>query len=153
VHYARLVRKLREVIKEKRRGKLRKGVLLHHDNAPVYTSHAAVATIHVCGFKLLPHPPYSPDLAPSDFHLFKHLNDSLRGRVFEDDEAVIMAVNEWIVEQDKNLFLVGVRTLEQRWESCVALQGNYVEKLYNDFDVSRFLACFSHYLLNADRSL
>jgi len=82
VHYAGLVSKLREVIKEKRRGKL-----LHHDNAQVHTSHAPVATIHECGFELLPHPPYSPDLAPSDFHLFKHLKDSLCGRVFEDDEV------------------------------------------------------------------
>ena len=62
-----------------------------------------------------------------------------------------MAVNEWIEEQDQNISLEGVKKLEQRWESCVALQGSYVEKLWNDFDASQFLACFSHYLLNARR--
>jgi hypothetical protein len=31
-----------------------------------------------------PHPPYSPDLAPSDFHLFGPLKDALRGRRFAD---------------------------------------------------------------------
>jgi len=73
-YYAGLIHKLREVIKEKRRGKLTQGVLLHHDNAPAHTSHVATATIHKCGFELLSHPPYSPDLAPSDFHLFRHLS-------------------------------------------------------------------------------
>ena len=48
-----------------------------------------------------PHSPYSPDLAPSDFHLFRNLKELLRGRAFEDDNAVIMAINEWIEERNK----------------------------------------------------
>ena len=54
MYYAGLIRKLREVrlIKEKRRGKLTQGVLLHHDNTPAHTSHVATATIHDCGFEL-----------------------------------------------------------------------------------------------------
>jgi len=101
VYYAVLIRKLREVIKEKRWGKLTQGELLHHDYAPAHTSHVATTTIHDCGFKLLSHPLYSPDLAPSDFHLFQHLKKSLRGRAFEDDEDVTVAVNEWTEEQDQ----------------------------------------------------
>ena len=124
MYYAGLIRKLREVrlIKEKRRGKLTQGVLLHHDNTPAHTSHVAMVTIHDCGFELLSHPPYSPDLAPSDFHLFRHLKESLHGRAFEDDEDVTVAVNEWIEERDQNFFLEGIKTLEQRWETCVALR-------------------------------
>src|ERR1700743_1771577 len=75
VYSAELIRKLREQIKEKRRGKLIQGVLLHHDNAPAHPSHVAMAAIHECGFELLCHPPYFPDLAPSDFHLFRLLKD------------------------------------------------------------------------------
>lgn len=129
VYYAELIRKLRKTIKEKRRGKLAQGVLLHHDNAPAHTSHVAMAAIHECGFELLCHPPYSPDLAPSDFHLFRLLKDSLRGRVFKSDEDVIQAINEWIQEQEQTLFLNGIKGLEHRWEKCVALLGDYVEKL------------------------
>ena len=44
----------------------------------------------------MPHPPYSPDLAPSDFHIFGPLKDSLRGTHFEDDESVIHAVKTWL---------------------------------------------------------
>ncbi|XP_030003909.1 histone-lysine N-methyltransferase SETMAR-like [Sphaeramia orbicularis] len=67
--YASELRKLKKEIKAKRRGKLRAGVLLLQDNAPVHTAQVAVAEAHNCGFELLPHPPYSPDLAPSDFYL------------------------------------------------------------------------------------
>ena len=70
VYYAEQIRKLRSAIKEKRRGKLSHGVLLHHDNAPAHTSAVAMATIRECGFELLSQPPYSPDLAPSDYHVF-----------------------------------------------------------------------------------
>jgi len=86
-----------------------------------------MTAIHDCGFELLSHPPYSPDLAPSDFHLFRHLKESL-WTGFEDDEAVTVAVNEWIEERHQNFLLEGVKTLEQRWETCIALRGNYVEK-------------------------
>ena len=72
-YYAPLLRKLQEKIKIKRRGKLTKGVLFHQDNAPVHKPVIAMAAIHDCGFKLIEHPPYSPDLAPSDFHLFPKL--------------------------------------------------------------------------------
>jgi len=111
VYYAGLIRKLREVIKQKRCGKLTQGVLLHHDNAPAHSSHVAMTTVLDCFFELLSHPPYSPDLAPSDFHLFRHLKESLCGRAFEDDEAVTMAVNEWIEDRHQNFFLEGVKNI------------------------------------------
>jgi len=69
-HYAELIWKLRSAIKEKRRGKLSHGVLLHQDNVPAHTSAVAMAAIRECGFELLSQPPYSPDLAPSDYHVF-----------------------------------------------------------------------------------
>ena len=69
VYYAELIRKLRSAIKEKRRGKLSLGVLLHQDNASAHISAVAMAAIRECGFELLSQPPYSLDLAPSDYWL------------------------------------------------------------------------------------
>ena len=69
VLYAELIRKLRSAIKEKRRGKLSLGVLLHQDNASAHISAVAMAAIRECGFELLSQPPYSLDLAPSDYWL------------------------------------------------------------------------------------
>ena len=64
---------LREAINEKRQGKLSAGVLLLHDNAPVHMYAKSHATIRQCGFQQLNHPPYSPDLAPSDYFLFPQI--------------------------------------------------------------------------------
>ena len=93
-YYVELIRKLRETIKEKRRAKLAQVVLLHHDSAAAYTSNVVMAKIHECEFELLCHLPYSPDLASSDFHVFRFLKELLLERVFGSDEVVIQAINE-----------------------------------------------------------
>ena len=60
---------LRIVIREKHRGKLSKGILLQQDNARVHTCKIAMDTVERNGYELIPHPAYSPDLAPSDYFL------------------------------------------------------------------------------------
>jgi len=69
-YYADELHKLCEALKSKRRGKLRRGVLLLHDNVPAHTSAVVTSAAAECGYELLPHSLYSPDLAPSDFYLF-----------------------------------------------------------------------------------
>ena len=78
--YANTITALREAIKEKRRGKLSAGMLLLHDNAPVHMSAKYQAAIQQCGFQHLNHPPYSPDLAPSNYFLFRVMKKFLRGK-------------------------------------------------------------------------
>ena len=70
VYYANLLDQLRTAIREKRRGKLSKGVLLQQDNARVHTCKVAMDAVERNGYELIPHPANSPDLAPSDFFLF-----------------------------------------------------------------------------------
>jgi hypothetical protein len=50
--------------------------------------------ITILGCTVLPHPPYSPDLAPSDFHLFGSLKDAISGKRFGGDDEVIEEVAE-----------------------------------------------------------
>ena len=69
-YYSSLLVKLKDIVKEKLRGKFTKGVLYLHDNAP---AHRALATQKKLGFHCLDHPPYSPDLASSDYHLLPGL--------------------------------------------------------------------------------
>jgi histone-lysine N-methyltransferase SETMAR len=59
-----------------------------HDNAPAHTARVAQAAIRNCGFEQLNHQPYSPDLAPSDFYLFRILKKELWGKRFEDDNEL-----------------------------------------------------------------
>jgi hypothetical protein len=48
------------------------------------------------GWTVLPHPPYNPDLAPSDFNLFGPMKDGLCRQHFPDDNVVIKAVRKWV---------------------------------------------------------
>jgi len=63
-YYCKILERLRNSIKQKRRGLLSQGVLLLHDNAPAHRSVIAQQAIRDCGFIQLGHPAYSPDLAP-----------------------------------------------------------------------------------------
>ena len=71
VYYAEELRWLHQEIVNKRRGKLTRGILPLQDNAPAHTSQVAIATMTKCSFKVLPHPPYSQDLAPPDLFVSK----------------------------------------------------------------------------------
>ena len=78
---------------------------------------------------MFPHPPYSPDLAPSDFHLLGPLKkDALRGTRFEDDERVIRAVRTWLREQETSWYTEGMHALVSRWRKAKDVDGDYVEK-------------------------
>jgi transposase len=52
------------------------------------------------GWEILPHPPYSPDLAPSDFYLFPKMKKHLRGQRFHTSEDVQNEVKKWLRTQD-----------------------------------------------------
>ena len=87
--YADLLKNhLHPAIKSKQRGLPSTGVLLQHDNARPHTARSAVATIQDLSFKCLPHPLYSPDPAPSDFHVFGPLKEAMGGKSFRSDEEV-----------------------------------------------------------------
>jgi len=128
IYYIDLIRKARVALKEKGQGKLHLGVLFHQDNAPAHTSSEALAAIRNDGFKLLPHPPYSPDLASSDFYLFPKLKEFTKGREFADDEDVICTANGWLEDQGQKFFYSGIQTLEKSQTNCISVEGNYVEK-------------------------
>jgi histone-lysine N-methyltransferase SETMAR len=70
-------------------------------------------------WEVLEHPPYSPDLAPSDFHLFGPLKHHLSAKHFPDDEAVEREVTEF--------YAAGFQGLVKRWDKCLNVQEEYVE--------------------------
>jgi histone-lysine N-methyltransferase SETMAR len=70
---------------------------------------------------VLPHtPPYSSDLAPSDFHLFGLMKDELRGQHFPDNDAVIAAVRKWVASASANIYEGSMQALVHRWRKCIA---------------------------------
>ncbi|PNF41869.1 hypothetical protein B7P43_G15792, partial [Cryptotermes secundus] len=79
-------------------------------------------------FEPIPHPPYSPDPAPCDFYFFPLLKRDLKGNHYTSDNEVKAAVKSWIREKSEEFFSDGMKKLVTRWEKCVSLNGDYVEK-------------------------
>jgi len=91
-YYSSLLVQLKDILREKHRGK----VLFLHDNAPTHRALATQKKMAYLGFQCLDRPPYSPDLAPSDYHLFPGLKKQLKGCNFSSDADVIAAAETWL---------------------------------------------------------
>ena len=127
-YYSSLLVQLKDILKEKRRGKFTKGVLFLHDNAPAHRALETQKKLAYLGFQSLVHPPYSPDLTPSHYNLFPELKKKeLKGHNFSSDAEVIAAVETWLDGQTSELFLSGLQKLEQRAKKCIELRVEYVE--------------------------
>ncbi|GFR63115.1 transposase [Elysia marginata] len=103
-------------------------ILLLHDNAPPHTCIRTRETIALFGWTTLPHPSYSPDSAPSDYHLFGPMKQELRGNYYENDEELKNAVKTWQKEQPIKFYEAGIHALVKRWNVALERRGDYVEK-------------------------
>jgi histone-lysine N-methyltransferase SETMAR len=99
---------LKDILKEKRRRKVTKVVLFLH-NAPAHRALATQKKLAYLGFQCLDHPPYSLDLAPSDYHLFPGLKKQFGGCHFLSDAEVIAAAETWLDRQPSEFFLSGLQ--------------------------------------------
>ena len=127
-YYANLLDQLRTASREKCRDKLFKGILLQQENARVHTCKIAMDAVEGNGYKLIPQPTYSPNLAPCDYFLFPNLKKDIRGRHFWSNEEVVAAVEEWVGDKDPGFFSSGLMALEHHWSKYIILEDNYVEK-------------------------
>lgn len=126
-YYRKLLDQLDAKIREKRPGLTKKKIIFHQDNAPAHKSVLTMAKINELKYDLLEHPPYSPDLAPSDFWLFSHLKKFMRGKHFSSNDEVIAAVDEYFADLPENHYRNGIHKLEERWNKCIELLGEYTE--------------------------
>jgi len=94
---------LKDILKEKCRRKVTKGVLFLH-NALAHWSFATRKKLAYLGFQCLDHPPYSPDLAMSVYHLFPGLKEQLKGCHFLSDVEVIAVAETWLDRQPSEFF-------------------------------------------------
>jgi len=101
---------------------------LLHDNARPHSARVKIDALDTLKYEVLSHPPYSPDLAPSDFHFIPHLKTDLKGTHFTCDDEVKQALTSWIKQRTPEFFTDGMRKLVLRWEKCNEQQGDYVKK-------------------------
>jgi len=104
------------------------GVVMIHDNARPHTAAATKNLITTFGWEQFDYPPYSPDLAPSDFHMSLHLKTFLAGRQFHDDNEVKEAVTTCFESHAASFYDEWIQKLVQRYDKCLYNGGNYVKK-------------------------
>ncbi|GFO49983.1 histone-lysine N-methyltransferase SETMAR [Plakobranchus ocellatus] len=126
--YYETLYRLRHVVRRKRPRLLGSGVVLQHDNAIPHMAKYTKEWLERYWWNIIPHPAHSPDLAPSDCHLFGPLKRHLGGKKFEDEDEFIGEVCDWFSKLDANFFTQGIHSLLPRWQKCIALHGDYIEK-------------------------
>ena len=100
-YYSNLLTRLDEKIHEKKPGLQKKKIIFHHPPTKVFWQ---------WHYKLLEHPSYSPDLAPSDFNLFPKLNLLLAGQHFSSNQEVIAAVEGYFADLTSVEYYVQARS-------------------------------------------
>ena len=82
------------------------------------------------------YPLYSPDLATSDYYFIRKLKQFLRGKRFSYDEA-ITAIDGYFAELPKSHYRDGIKLLEDHWNTCIEVKGDYIEKIYIVFSYQK----------------
>ena len=100
-------------------------ILLLHDNAPPHVAVQVKNYLKTLDWEVLPHPLYSPDIVPSDYHLFRSMAHALSEQRFTSYEDTKNWVDSWIASKDKEFFRRGIRMLPKRW--VVASDGQYFD--------------------------
>ena len=101
--------------------------MLHQDNAPPHTAICVAEFLAEKSIPVVPHPPYSPDLAPCDFWLFPKMKMKMKGNRYDEREDIIDAGTAVLNELTESDFQECFRTWEKRINSCVEAKGQYFE--------------------------
>lgn len=105
----------------------RSQVVFLDDNARPHRSKQTNAKIRELGWDRLDHPPYSPDLAPSDFHLFRSLQHFLKGKNFDSFEEMSESIEEFFDSKDASFYCQGIMKLPDKWQEVVEVDGEYYD--------------------------
>ena len=74
----------------------------------------------------MPHLPYGPDLAPSDYHLFRSFQNHLNGNTFNSNEAVKNELIQFFASKNQTFYEKGIMKLTERWQKVIEQNGQYI---------------------------
>lgn len=127
--YRRQLMRLSRALKEKRPETVTRHnkVILQHDNARPHVAKPVKTYLETLKWEVLPHPPYSPDVAPSDYYLFRSMQHGLVDQHFTNFGEVKNWIDSWIADKPAEFFKKGIHELPEKWEKVVASDGQYFE--------------------------
>ncbi|GFW15320.1 mariner Mos1 transposase [Trichonephila clavipes] len=110
-----------------RQGLLTDGVVLLHDNARPHVSRVTQVELDKFKWETLDHPPYSPDMSPSDFHVLGPLKKHLKEKCFNSDDVIKDAVKDWVSSEPQEFWEQGILRLVHQGDHCAQAYGVYFE--------------------------
>ncbi|PNF43135.1 hypothetical protein B7P43_G17771 [Cryptotermes secundus] len=122
--YVQTLHKLRRALRDKCPGQ---NIIILHDNAHPHAARVTLEATAKIGWEVLPHPSYSPDLAPSDYHLFGFVKHQLREH-FKTWEAIQKVVHQCLRMAGMEFYRRGNFQTPECWEKCIQRSSDYVEK-------------------------
>lgn len=106
----------------------RRGVVFHHDNARPHIALAVREKLLQFDWDVLPHPAYSPDLAPSDYYFFLSLKNSLWDKSFKSVSEIKAHLQDYFLSKTQQFWKKGIMRLPERWKNVIEQKGSYVTK-------------------------
>ena len=103
----------------------RKRITFHQDNARPHVSLMTRQKLLHLGWEVPIHQLYSPDIAPSDFHLFWSLQNSLNGKNFHSLENCKRHLEQFFAQKDKKFWEDGIMKLPEKWQKVVEQNDEY----------------------------
>ena len=100
----------------------RKGSILLNDKACPHVTQAMLQKLNKLGNKVLP---YSPDLSPTDYHFFKHLDNFLQGKHFHNQWEAENVFQEFVESWSMDIYATGTKKLISHWKKCVDCNHSY----------------------------
>ena len=104
----------------------RKHIIFHQDNARLHVSLVTRQKLLQLGREVLIHLPYPPDVAPSDFNLFRSLQNSLNGNNFNSLEDCKRHLEQFFAQKDKKIWQDGIMKLPEKWQKVGEQNSEYV---------------------------
>ncbi|GFX12224.1 histone-lysine N-methyltransferase SETMAR [Trichonephila clavipes] len=125
--YCHHLDKLNDALQQKRSELInRKGVVFHQDNARPHTSLVTRQKLLQLEWVTMLHPPYSPDLAPSDYYLFSSLQIFFGGKTVTSNEEVKNHLDQFLASKDQKFYERGIMLLPERWQKMLDQNGQYI---------------------------
>ena len=101
--------------------------ILLQDNARPRVAQRTLLIVQQWNLEILSYPPYSPDLAPTDYHFFQALYNFLQGKTFALEEQAKTSFSDFIASCFPQFFVVGINKLQIRWQKCIDILGAYFD--------------------------